>query len=192
MARAKKEPDWPDFHRANMKAVDFLWRNGTWELAMCPPGATILPTQMLNKRKRGADGEVTRHNGRFVVCGNWQMAGRDYTETWAPVAHHTTLRTLLALVAKDDMVMHQVDVATAFLNGPVGEELYVEQPRGYDRGDPAMVCRLRKACGFKPAARAWYDLLHQALSGMGLERCEAHPCLYVHTWNGRLRLAMLV
>eukprot|EP00170_Pyropia_yezoensis_P001938 contig_8306_g1942 len=193
MARAKKEPDWPDFHRANMKEVDSLWRNGTWELATRPPGAAILPTQMLNERKRGADGEIEKHKGRFVVCGNWQMAGRDYTDTWAPVARYTTLRMLLALVAKEDMSMYQLDVETAFLNGPVEEELYVEQPRGYERGDPSKVCRLLKALyGLKQAARAWYDLLHKALSGMGLVRSEADPCLYVQARGKRLWLAVLV
>lgn len=193
MARAKKEPDWPDFHRAHIKEVESLWRNGTWELATLPPGAAILPTQMLNERKRWAAGEVTRHKGRFVVCENWQLAGRDYTETWAPVASHTTLRTLLALVANEDMAMYQVDVETAFLNGPVEEELYVEQPRGYVRGDPPKVCRLRKALyGLKQAARARYDLLHRTLSDIGLKRSEADPCLYVQDHDEQLRLAVLV
>lgn len=89
--------------------------------------------------------------------------------------------------------MHQLDVETAFLNGPVSEELYVEQPRGYEREDPSKVCRLRKALyGLKQAARAWCDLLHEALSGMGLQRSEADPCLYVRTTDMRLSLAVLV
>eukprot|EP00170_Pyropia_yezoensis_P005400 contig_21956_g5414 len=130
--RARKEADWPQFDAAVRAEVDSLWRNGTWVLADLPRGAKLLPTQMLCERKRGADGEVSRHKGRFVACGNHQVAGRDYTEVWAPVARHATLRALLSTAAAEGMMLYQLDVETAFLNGEVDEELYLQQPRGYE------------------------------------------------------------
>lgn len=143
--RARKEADWPQFDAAVRAEVDSLWRNGTWVLADLPRGAKLLPTQMLCERKRGADGEVSRCKGRFAACGNHQVAGRDYTEVWAPVARHATLRALLSTAAAEGMMLYQLDVETAFLNGEVDEELYLQQPRGYERGGAGKVCRLVQA-----------------------------------------------
>ena len=70
LSQARKEADWPSFDAAVRAEVDSLWGNGTWVLADLPPGAKLLPAQMLCERKRGADGEVDRHKGRFVACGN--------------------------------------------------------------------------------------------------------------------------
>lgn len=177
--RARKEADWPQFDAAVRAEVDSLWRNGTWVLADLPRGAKLLPTQMLCERKRGADGEVSRHKGRFVACGNHQVAGRDYTEVWAPVARHATLRALLSTAAAEGMMLYQLDVETAFLNGEVDEELYLQQPRGYERGGAGKVCRLFKAIyGLKQAARAWYLKLVELMTEMGMEQCTSNPCLF--------------
>jgi len=78
-----------------------------------------------------------------------------------------------------DLALLQLDVATAFLNGEVEEELYIREPRGYERGAPGLVCRLRKALyGLKQAARAWYRKLRGTLERAGFEACEADECLF--------------
>lgn len=177
--RARKEADWPQFDAAGQAEVSSLWRNGTWVLADLPRGAKLLPTQMLCERKRGADGEVSRYKGRFVACGNHQVAGRDYTEVWAPVARHATLRALLSTAAVERMMLYQLDVETAFLNGEVDKELYLQQPRGYERGGAGKVCRLVQAIyGLKQAARAWYLKQVKLRTEMGMEQCTSDPCLF--------------
>lgn len=177
--QARKEADWVQFDAAVRAEVDSLWSNGTWVLADLPRGAKLLPTQMLCERKRGADGEVARHKGRFVACGNHQVAGRDYTEVWAPVARHATLRALLSTAAVEGMMLYQLDVETAFFNGVVDEELYLQQPRGYERGGAGKVCRLVKAIyGLKQAARAWYLKLVELMNEMGMRQCKSDPCLF--------------
>lgn len=85
LAQARLQPDWEDFNASTRKEVDALWDNGTFELVPRPPGARLLPMQMLCERKRGPTGEVTKHKSRGVVCGNLQVAGRDYADVWAPV-----------------------------------------------------------------------------------------------------------
>jgi len=179
LSQARKEADWPSFDAAVRAEVDSLWGNGTWVLADLPPGAKLLPAQMLCERKRGADGEVARHKGRFVACGNHQVAGRDYADVWAPVARHATLRAVLSTAAASGMVLYQLDVETAFLNGTVDEELYLQQPRGYERGGAGKVCRLVKAIyGLKQAARAWYLKLVELMEQMGMTQCTSDPCLF--------------
>lgn len=183
--QARKEPDWPLFDEAVCKEVDSLWRNRTWELTDLPPGKAITDTEMLCERKRGATGKVERHKGRFVARGDKQTYLVDFNEVWAPVARHATMRTLLAMCAAKELHIRQLDIETAFLNGEVEEEIYVRQPRGYERGDPSKVCRLLKALyGLKQAARAWYQKLTEVLKAKGMAPCDADPCLFKGIRNG--------
>lgn len=92
-----------------------------------------------------------------MVRGDKQEHLVDYFECFAPVARHTTLRSLLAIAAAKGLVIQQLDNETAFLNGDVDETIYVEQPRGYERGQRGMVYELMKALYLlKQAARQWH------------------------------------
>jgi len=134
---------------------------------------------MLFERKRGADGEVTRHKRRFLACGNDQVAGRDHVDVRAPAARHATMRAVLSTAAASRMVLYQLDVETAFLNGTVDEELYFQQPRGYERGGARKVCRLVKAIyRLKQAARAWYLTLVELMEQMRMTQCTSDLCLF--------------
>lgn len=64
---------------------------------------------------------------------------------YAPVSKHTTLRTLLSIVAKEDLELHQVDVKTAFLDGELEEDIWMQQPPGYEQGSKGIACKLHKS-----------------------------------------------
>ncbi len=88
-----------------------------------------------------------------------QRQGLDSDDTFASVAKATSVRTLLALAAVEDLEIEQMNVKTAFLHGQLEEEVYVEQPTGYVQGS-GLVCRLNKALyGLKQSPRAWYKTL---------------------------------
>jgi len=180
-AEARKQPDWPLFEKAAHEEVGSLWENGTWvpvPHGKVPMNAKVIDTMLIFDRKRDQNGKVERHKARNVGKGFLQVAGRDYTEKWAPVVRQATLRTLLALAASKDLHMEQMDIKTAFLNGTLKEELYVRQPKGFERGDPTKLCRLVKAIyGLKQAAREWYLAFINALSAAGFTRSAADPCL---------------
>ena len=93
----------------------------------------------------------------------------DYMETFAPVAKLASIRLLLAIAAREDYEIHQMDVTSAFLNGELKEEIYMTQPEGFvEKGKEDLVCRLHKSLyGLKQAGRAWYKKLHEALVGGG-------------------------
>jgi len=191
--QARQQPDWPLLDAAVRAEVASLWSNGTWVLADLPPGAKTLPAQMLCERKRGADGEVSRRKRRFVACGNHQVAGRDFTDVWAPVARHATLRALLAMAASTGMLLYQLDVETAFLNGTVDEELYLQQPRGCERGEPGKVCRLVKAIyGLKQAVRAWYLKLVDLMTQMGMTQFTADAYLFTRVGEDGAAVYLLI
>jgi hypothetical protein len=96
--------------------------------------------------KRNEEGEVDRYKARLVVKGCAQKEGFDYTETYAPVARLTTVRTLLSVINKKNLYAQQMDVKNAFLHGNIKEEmeLYMKQPQGLSE-NPKLVCKLNRA-----------------------------------------------
>ena len=109
-----------------------------------------------------------------------QKEGIDYEETFAPIARYTSIRTILALAAKMKWKVHQMDVKTTFLNGVIEEEVYVEQPQGFEIHDhESHVCRLKKALyGLKQAPRAWYGRMDNFLMSLSFTKSKADSNLY--------------
>jgi hypothetical protein len=91
--------------------------------------------------------------------GNAQVVGLDFEETFAPVARLESIQILLAYATHHSFKLYQMDVKSAFLNGPIKEEVYVEQPPGFeDDRYPNHVYKLSKALyGLKQAPRTWYE-----------------------------------
>ncbi len=96
-----------------------------------------------------------------MARGFTQTYGVDYNETFASIAKSTSIRCIIALAALEDMEIHQIDVKTAFLNGELEEEIYMEQPQGFvHQGGKHLVCKLHKSLyGLKQYLRAWNQKL---------------------------------
>jgi hypothetical protein len=121
-----------------------------------------------------------------LVKGYTQVEGLDFGETYAPVERLESIRILLAYATHHDFKVHQMDVKSAFLNGPLQEEVYVEQPPGFeDQKLPNHMYKLHKAIyGLKQAARAWYGCLKDFLLKNGFEIGKADSTLFIQI-NGK-------
>jgi hypothetical protein len=119
----------------------------------------------------------------LVAKGFAQRHGVDYDETFAPVARMDTIRAVLAIAAQNKWPVYQMDVKSAFLNGFLDKEVYVDQPPGYEVKDQEQkVYKLKKALyGLKQAPRAWYSRIDSYLIANGFSRSENEPTLYVKT-----------
>src|SRR6195952_2542448 len=144
-----------------------LQRTDTYELTQLPGGRQAIGCKWVFKIKRHADGSIDRYKARLVAKGFSQKEGLDYKETFAPVAKFASIRALLALAAHQDYEVHQMDVKTAFLNGDLDVELYMQQPEGFVAGEEHLVCKLQKSIyGLKQAGRAWFEKINAALIKM--------------------------
>ena len=111
------------------------------------------------------EGKVIRNKARVVCKGYSQIEGVDFEETFAPVARMEAIRMFLAFSCSKGFKIYQMDVKSTFLNGELKEEVYMEQPEGFDLTvGKDLVCKLKKALyGLKQAPRAWYARLDNYL-----------------------------
>ena len=131
-------------------------RNQVWELVPRPDGVMIIGTRWVFKNKKNEDGKVVTNKSRIVAKGYLQEEGIDFEESFAPVARLEAIRIICAFACFKNFKLFQMDVKSAFLNGYIKEEVYVEQPPGFvDPKHPNHVFRLKKALyGLKQAPRS--------------------------------------
>ena len=104
-----------------------------------------------------ADGSVERYKACLIAKGFTQEYGIDYEETFAHVAHLTSIRCLIATAAVHNWLLYQMDVKNAFLNANLQEKVYMQPPFGYTYSGH-QVCHLRRALyGLKQALWAWFE-----------------------------------
>ena len=116
----------------------------------------------------------------MVAKGYSQKHGVDFTEVYAPVARMDTMRMIIALAAHQNWQIFQLDVKSAFLHGELNEDVYVEQPRGYEKkGSEHLVYKLHKALyGLKQAPRAWFSRIEAHFIAEGFQRCDSEQTLF--------------
>jgi hypothetical protein len=130
---AFQDPDWV---LAMQEELNNFKRNEVWSLVPRPK-QNVVGTKWVFHNKQDKHGVVTRNKARLVAKGYAQVAGLDFEETFAPVAMLLTIsldsiQILLAYAAHHFFRLFQMDVKSAFLNVPIKEEVYVEQPPGFE------------------------------------------------------------
>ena len=156
-----------------LKSMD---QNQVWDLVELPKGC-----KWVFKTKHDSICNIERYKARLVAKGFTQKDGIDYKETFSPVSKKDSLRIIMALVAHYDLELHQMDVKTAFLNGNLEEEIYMDQPEGFSvKGKEHMVCKLKKSIyGLKQASRQWYLKFNDTITSFGFQENTVDRCIYM-------------
>ena len=178
---ALARPDKAKWMTAMEKEMESLRTYDVWDLVELPRDRKAVGSKWVYKLKKNADGSVERYKARLVAQGFTQKFGIDYDETFCPVVRFESVRTVIALAVQNGLKLHQMDVATAFLNGELKEEVYMKQPDGFEtEGQEHLVCRLKRSIyGLKQSSRCWNSVLDKRLKKMGFVQTDSDPCIYV-------------
>jgi hypothetical protein len=181
--KVEKDATWRAAMQDKIKAIE---GNITWELTTLLAGHHAIGLKWVYKVKRNEAGEVQRHKARLVAKGYLQRARIDFDEVFAPVAHLESVRVMLALAAHEHWEVHHMDVKSAFLNGMLKEEVYVQQPSGFIIADTEhKVLRLHKALyGLRQALRAWNAKLDDTMVSLGFQRSSSEHGIYTRSKSG--------
>nr|GFA37475.1 zinc finger, CCHC-type [Tanacetum cinerariifolium] len=126
-----KSQDVAFWKEANNNKMDPIIGNNTWVLAYLPLGYKPLGLKWIFKRKLNVDVTIKNFKARLVIQGIRQKSRIDNFNTYAPVAHISTIRLLIALASIHNLIIYQVDMKTTFLNNELDEDVYMNQPQDF-------------------------------------------------------------
>jgi hypothetical protein len=169
----------PDWVVAMQEELNNFKCNEVWSLVKRPK-QNVVGSKWVFRNKQDEHGVVTRNKVQLIAKGYSQVEGLDFDETFAPVARLESIRMLPTYATHHGFKLYQMDVKSAFLNGPIKEEVYVEQPPGFEsEGYPNHVYKLHKMLyGPKQAPRAWYECLRDFLIENGFRIGKANSTLF--------------
>ena len=178
---------------AMQEELEQFERADVWNLVSRPVGKNIIGTKWTLKNKSDEHGIILRNKARLVAQGYTQVEGIDFDETFAPVARIESIRLLCVIACYLKITLFQMDVKGAFLNGVLEEEVFVEQPKGFENPYfPNHVFKLKKALyGLKQAPRAWYARLNSFLLDLGFVRGEADRTLFIKGNKNHITVAQI-
>ena len=170
-----------------------------WEvldIRSIPPGAPVMKSKWVYKYKLDANGALKKHRARIVAKGFTQIENVNYFETFAPVAHASTIRLILSLTSVPDFQAYQFDVSVAFIEAPLNADepnIYCQPPPGYENPKKYVYLLRKHLYGMKQSGRGWILLLRDILESFNLTRLKTDESVWVlripnlpdHTTNDR-------
>ena len=177
--QAVESPESPQWKEAMEEEMKSLKENETFEVVSLPVGATAVGGRWVFTLKNASKSPIFK--ARYVAKGYAQVEGRDYFDTFAPTPKITTIRSVMQISAHNNLLVHQMDVKTAYLNAPIDCTIYVAQPEGY-RSPGNLVWKLKKSLyGLRQSGKNWNDCIHKFFTKSGFTRSDSDPCMYHKT-----------
>jgi hypothetical protein len=182
----------PDWVVAMQEELNNFKRNEAWSLVERPK-QNVVGTKWVFHNKQDAHGVVTRNKARLVAKGYSKVDGLDFYETFTLVARLESIHMLHACATHHGFKHYQMDIKSAFLNGPIKEEVYVEQPPSFESEEyPNYVYKHYKALyGLKQATRAWYECLRDLLIKNGFRIGKANSTLFTRKMDKDLSVCQI-
>lgn len=190
---AMRSPETEDWQYAMDAEYDSLLENETWILKEPPVGRKIIKCKWVYNKKRGTEGNIVKYKARVVAKGYSQEDGIYYNEAFAPVARYSSIRLLLGIATQYNLNIRQMDAVTAFLNGKLEEEIWMDQIEGYEDGTSRKYKLVKSLYGLMQASRIWNLTINKVLLGLDLNRSIMDQCIYYkNTKNEMVIVALYV
>ena len=167
---------------AMVEELESLKKNNIWELVQLSKGKRVVGCKWVYQKKEAiSEKDTEKYKARLVAKGYSQKEGINYNEIFSPVVKHTSIRIILAMVARYNLELEQLDVKTAFLHGDLEEDIYMAQPEGFkEAGKEDCVCKLKKSLyGLKQSPQQWYKRFDSFMIQKGFTRYEYDCCVYL-------------
>jgi hypothetical protein len=187
---AIQKKEWAD---SMTKEYQYIIKNVVWEIVPRPKSKDVVSSKGIFKIKHVVDLSIEKYKARFVSHGFSQMEGIDYEDMFSLVSKYTSIRTIIALVANMKWKLHQMDVKMTFSNGVIEEEVYIEQPQGFEVEDrKTHVYKLKKDLyRLKKALTAWYGRIDSFLTSLGFTKSKYDSNLYLKVMNDEIVILLL-
>lgn len=183
-AEAQARPSWPDWHTAVDRKVEQLKHLGTYELVQCPPDCKPIGCKWVFRLKRNATGAIVKYKAQLVAQGFAQKPASIMSKHLRPLYGSRHRAPSLPL----DLNIHVIDVASAYLNRELQEEIYMRQPPMYKNGQPATCCLHRTLYGLKQSGHEWNLKLDAAFVALGFTHLLLDQCVYHHATTNHCTL----
>jgi hypothetical protein len=185
-----KQKEWKE---VRMEEYQSIMKNDVWKFFPRPEEKYVVTSKWVYKINHVIDGSIDKYKARFLTRGFSQQEGEVYDETFSPVVIYTSIRAIIYLAASMGWILHQMDVKTAFLNGVIEEEVYIDKPQCFEvHPRETHVCRLKKAVyGLKQSPRAWYTHIDSYLTRLGFSKIHVDPNLYYKAVNNAPMILLL-
>ena len=184
---AMSSPDASSWKTAIEEEMCALKENDTFTVTQLPEGHTPVGGRWVYTIKESENGTET-YKARCVAKGYSQVKDVDYYETFAPTASLTSVRALMQIAAQNDLILHQMDVKSAYLNAPIDCDVYMYQAEGFEilsDNNDKLVYKLNKSLyGLKQSGRNWNNVLHECLLANDFVQSSVDHCIYIkHVGN---------
>jgi hypothetical protein len=166
------------WRKAVQAELDSMAELNVFELADAPLDRKPLTAKWVFTWKANAQGQIVKAKARLVARGFQQKEGQDYSELFAPTVSQVTFKVLMAHAASHNLLVHQLDVKTAFLYGDLEEVLYMQQPPGCADGSGRVWRLLKSLYGLKQSPRQWHQKLKSELENLGYVQSLHDPALF--------------
>ena len=154
---------WKEAMKDEIHSLD---ENNTYEFTELPEGKTVIGGKWVYAIKLGPNDEE-KFKARYVAKGYSQIKDINFKDTFAPTANLNSIKMLLQVALEYDLIIHQMDVKTAYLNADIDYEIYIEQPEGFiktnEKGEKYVLKLNKSLYGLKQSGRNWNYLIHNFL-----------------------------
>jgi hypothetical protein len=186
-------PVWHKWKEAMDAEIEQLKELNTYELVKLPADRKAISCKWVFRLKKNQSGKVECYKAQLVTRAFSQIPGIDFLDTYSPVVCQDTLHTLIAIGAKHDMEIHQLDFVGAYFHAKLDEEIFVTQPDKYNDGTNHVYKLNKVLYGLKQAGRVWNQTLHDYLTRLKYEQLQSNHCVYIkQSTHGDIILAIHV